>query len=89
MYSAEGFRIWIQSLASKGPKEDVEPNDSVRSQLMKINFIIIQNFPNHLMKRKPQSSFEKAFENYYFIIFGSGVVSSSAKRRSFFSVSPK
>jgi hypothetical protein len=69
MHSAEGFNIWVHSLASKGPNEDAEPNDSFRSQLMKINFIIIQNFPNHLMKRKPQSSFEKAFENYYFVIF--------------------
>jgi hypothetical protein len=73
----------------EGPNEDAEPNDSVRSQLMKINFIIIQNFPNHLMKRKPQSSFEKAFENYHFVIFWLWMVSSPAKLRSFFSVSPK
>jgi hypothetical protein len=37
---------------------------------MKIDFIIIQNFSNHLVKRKPQSCSEKAFENYYFVIFG-------------------
>jgi hypothetical protein len=57
-------------LASKGPDEDAEPNDSVRGQLMKIDLIIIQNFPNHLVKQKPQSSSEKAFENYYFVIVG-------------------
>jgi hypothetical protein len=57
-------------LASKGPDEYTEPNDSVRGQLMKIDFIIIQNFPNHLVQGKPQSRSEKALENHYLVIFG-------------------
>jgi hypothetical protein len=89
MHSIESFSIWVHCLASKGLDEDAEPNDSVRGQLMKIDFIIIQNFSNHLVKRKPQSCFEKAFENYYFVIFGFRVVSSPAKRISFFLVSLK
>jgi hypothetical protein len=70
VHSAESFSIWVHFLASKGLDEDAEPNDSVRGQLMKIDFIIIQNFPNHLVKRKPQSCSEKDFENYYFVIVG-------------------
>jgi hypothetical protein len=37
MHSAECFGIWVHPLAPKGPNEDVEPNDSIRGQLMKIN----------------------------------------------------
>jgi hypothetical protein len=69
MYSTEGFDIWIHSLASKGPNEDAEPSDSVRSQLMKIDFKILQNFPNHLVQRKPQSCSKETLENYHLIIF--------------------
>jgi hypothetical protein len=69
MHSAESFSIWVHFLASKGPDEDAEPNDSVRGQLMKIDFVIIQNFPNHLVQGKPQSHSEKTFENYHLIIF--------------------
>jgi hypothetical protein len=36
VHSAEGFGIRVCSLASESPDEDDEPNDSVRSQLMKI-----------------------------------------------------
>jgi hypothetical protein len=56
-------------MASKGPDKNVEPNDGVRSQLMKKDFIIIQNFPNHLVQGKPQSCSEKTFVNHYFVIF--------------------
>jgi hypothetical protein len=49
MHSVESFSIRVHSLASKGLDEDVEPNDRVRGQLMKIDIIIIQNFPNHLV----------------------------------------
>ena len=53
MKSAEAFGICTQTLASKGPYENVEPNNGVRGQLMKKDFIIIQNFSNHLVQRKP------------------------------------
>jgi hypothetical protein len=64
------------------PDEDAEPNDSIRGQLMKIDFIIIQNFPYHLVQGKPQSRSEKALENHYFIIFGlwSGFFSSKMNK---------
>jgi hypothetical protein len=38
MHSAECFGIWVHPLASEGPDEDAEPNDSIRGQLMKIDF---------------------------------------------------
>jgi hypothetical protein len=41
MHAAEGFGILVHPLASEGPDEDVEPNNGVRSQLMKINFKIL------------------------------------------------
>jgi hypothetical protein len=69
MHLAKSFGIWVHPLASKGPYENAEPNDGVRGQLMKKYFIIIQNFSNYLVQQKPQSSFEKASENYYFVIF--------------------
>jgi hypothetical protein len=69
MHSTECFGIWIHPLASKGPNEDAESNDSVRGQLMKINFKILQHFSYHLIKREPQSGSEKTLENNYFIIF--------------------
>jgi hypothetical protein len=50
MHSAESFSIWLHSLTSKGPNVDAEPNDGVRSQLMKIDFLIILNFPNHFVQ---------------------------------------
>jgi hypothetical protein len=53
VHPAEGFGKRLRFLASKSPDKDVEPNDSVRSQLMKINFEILQNICNHSMKRKP------------------------------------
>jgi hypothetical protein len=53
MHSAECFGIWVHPLASKGPDEDAEPNDSVRRQLMKIYFKIFQNFSYHLVQGKP------------------------------------
>jgi hypothetical protein len=40
MHSAKSFGIRVYSLASECPDEDAEPNDSVRSQLMKIDFVI-------------------------------------------------
>jgi hypothetical protein len=69
MHSAKSFGIRVYSLASKCPDVDVEPNDSVRSQLMKLDFIIFQNFPNHFVQRKPQSCSEETLENYHVIIF--------------------
>jgi hypothetical protein len=53
MHSAECFDIWIHPLALKGPDEDAKPNDNIRGQLMKIDFIIIQNFSNYLVQGKP------------------------------------
>jgi hypothetical protein len=53
VHSAECFGNWVHPLASEGPDEDTEPNDSVRGQLMKINFKILQNFSYHLVQRKP------------------------------------
>jgi hypothetical protein len=41
VHSAEGFNICAHPLASEGPNGDAEPNDSVRSQLMKIYFKIL------------------------------------------------
>jgi hypothetical protein len=52
MHSAECFGIWIHPFDSKGPDEDAEPNDSIRGQLMEINFKIIQNFSYHLIQGK-------------------------------------
>jgi hypothetical protein len=69
MHSAKSFGIRVYSLASECLDEDAKPNDSVRSQLMKIDFIIFQNFPNHLVQRKSQSRFEETPENYHLIIF--------------------
>jgi hypothetical protein len=69
MHSAESFSIRVHSLASKGPDEDAESNDTVSGQLIKIDFVIIQNFPNHLIQGNPQSRSEKTFENYHLIIF--------------------
>jgi hypothetical protein len=45
MHSAKSFGIRVHSLASECLDVDAEPNDSVRSQLMKIDFVIFQNFP--------------------------------------------
>jgi hypothetical protein len=45
MHSAKSFGIRVYSLASECPDEDAEPNDSVRSQLMKIDFIIFPKLP--------------------------------------------
>jgi hypothetical protein len=89
VHSAESFSIRVHSLASKGPDEDAEPNDSVRGQLMKIDFVIIQNFPNHLVQGKPQSRSEKLLKTTTSSFFGVGVVSSPAKRINFFSASLK
>jgi hypothetical protein len=36
---------------------------------MKIDFIIIQNFTNHLVQGKSQSRSEETLENYHLIIF--------------------
>jgi hypothetical protein len=69
MHSVESFGIRVYSLASESPDEDTEPNDGIRGQLMKINFVIIQNFPNHLVQGKPQSRSEEILENYHLIIF--------------------
>jgi hypothetical protein len=41
VHTAEGFGIWVHPLAPEGLDEDAESNDSVRSQLMKINFKIL------------------------------------------------
>ena len=82
VHAAEGFVIWVHPLASEGLDEDAEPNDSVRSQLMKIDFVIFQNFPNHFVQWKPQSRSEETPENYHLIISGVGVVSSPAKQIS-------
>jgi hypothetical protein len=89
VHPAESFGKRVHSLALEILDKDAEPNDGVRSQLMKINFEIFQNIPNHFMERKPQSCFEETFENYHLIICGFGVVSSPPKRISFFSASPK
>jgi hypothetical protein len=43
MHPAEGFAKRLHSLASESPDKDAEPNDSVRSQLMKKNLKIFQN----------------------------------------------
>jgi hypothetical protein len=69
VHSVEGFDIRFYSLASESLDEDAEPNDSVRSQLMKIDLEVFQNFSNHFVQRKPQSRFEKAPENYHLIFF--------------------
>jgi hypothetical protein len=69
VHPVEGFGKWLHSLASKSLDKDAEPNDSVRSQLMKINFKIFQNICNHSMQRKPQPYFEEALKNYHLIIF--------------------
>ena len=41
VYSAECFGERLYPLTSESPDEDTEPNDSVRGQLMKINFKIL------------------------------------------------
>jgi hypothetical protein len=41
MHAVEGFGIWDHPLALKGPDKGVEPNNSVRSQLMKIYFEVL------------------------------------------------
>jgi hypothetical protein len=53
VHSAESFGIRVYSLATECPDEDTESNDSIRSQLMKIDFVILQNLPNHFIQRKP------------------------------------
>jgi hypothetical protein len=53
VYPTEGFGKRLRSLASESPDKDAKPNDSVRSQLMKINFEIFQNICNHPLQRKP------------------------------------
>jgi hypothetical protein len=69
VHPAESFGKRLHSLASKSPDKDAEPNDGIRSQLMKINFEIFQNITNHFMQRKPQSCFEETSKNYHLIIF--------------------
>ena len=41
MHTVESFGIWAHPLALKGPDKDVEPNNDVRGQLMKIYFEIL------------------------------------------------
>jgi hypothetical protein len=49
VYPTEGFDKQLRSLALESLDKDDEPNDSIRSQLMKINFEIFQNICNHPM----------------------------------------
>jgi hypothetical protein len=60
MHSAESFSIRVHLLALKSLDEDTKPNDSIRGQLMQIDLIIIQNFPNHLAQGKSQPRSEKS-----------------------------
>jgi hypothetical protein len=69
MHSAKSFGIRVYSLASECLDVDAEPDDSVRSQLIEIDFVIFQNLPNHFVQRKPQSRSEEASENYHLVMF--------------------
>jgi hypothetical protein len=69
VHPTESFGQRVHSLASESPDKDAEPNDGVRSQLMKINFKSFQNILNHFMQRKPQSFFEETSKNNHLLIF--------------------
>jgi hypothetical protein len=69
VHSVEGLGIRVYSMASESPDKDTEPNDSVRSQLMKIDLEVLQNFSNHFVQRKPQSCSKEAPKNYHLIFF--------------------
>jgi hypothetical protein len=69
MHATKSFGIRAHPLASKGPDKDVEPNNSVRSQLMKIKFEVFKDFPYHLIQEKSQSRSEEALENHNFNLF--------------------
>jgi hypothetical protein len=88
VHSVEGFGIRVYSLASESPDEDAEPNDSIRSQLMKIDLVVFQNFSNHF-KGNLNPALKKLLKTTTSSFSGVGVVSSLPKRISFFSASPK
>jgi hypothetical protein len=89
MYPAEPFGVSTLSLASESPDVNTESDNGVRGQLMEVDLKLLQNLTYHLVKGEPKSSPEEAFEDYDFILFGSGIVSSPAKRTSSSSFSPK
>jgi hypothetical protein len=79
MHSVECFGIWILPLVSKGPDEDAEPNDSIRGQLMKINFILSKSSPIISFRGNCNPALKKLLKTITSSSFGIGVVSSPAK----------
>jgi hypothetical protein len=89
MHSAESFGIWAHPLASEGPDEDAEPNDSVRSQLMKVYFEFFRTSPIISFKGNRSPALKKLLKTITSSTFGTEVVSSLENRTSLLSASPK
>jgi hypothetical protein len=66
-------------LASKGPNEDAEPNDSVRSQLMKKISKLSKTSPIISFKGNRNPALKKLLKTTTSSFFGVRVVSSPAK----------
>ena len=69
MYIAETFRIRLQTLASHGPHEDIQPYDCFGGKLVKIDFEYFQHLYDKVAQGKSKSSFQKASVHYDFIFF--------------------
>jgi hypothetical protein len=68
MNHAKSFSIDTSSLASESPYVHAKPKYSIWSQLMKIDFKVLQNFTNHVIQMKPKPRFGEALKNNNFII---------------------
>src|SRR5688572_4134057 len=69
MYIAEAFCIRLQTLASHGPHEDIQPYDCLGGKLVKIDFEDFQHLHDEAAQGKSQPSFQKASVHYDFILF--------------------
>jgi hypothetical protein len=63
-------------LAPHGPYKNSHSNKSFRGNLIKLYFKRLENFDQHLVEWKAKSSFYEAPEDYHFITFWQGTVSS-------------
>jgi hypothetical protein len=52
VYIAETFCIRLQTLASHGPHEDIQPYDCLRGKLVKIDFEYFQHLYNEAAQGK-------------------------------------
>jgi hypothetical protein len=74
----------LHRLASEGPDINTKPNDSVRSQLMKVDPKLLQYICNNPMEGNLNTAFRKLLKMTISSFSGFGVVSSPPKRSSFF-----